>query len=248
MEEKILYDLDFTKGEVKVYIALLKLGNSTTGPIINKSKISKSKVYEILDRLIKKGVVSEIKDEKIKKFQAVNPEKLNDIFQDKKTELENVGKELEKSIPILKGFFDSIAEKQEVTVYKGYTGLKNIFEDVLNFLEEGDEHIAFVASNMPKAFFNYIKQWQKRRIKKKIHMKVIYNNKISSQVSIGKKSKFSQIKILKQDFTPPAVFNLYKNKTAILLWSKNPIGILIENEEITNSFRQYFEMMWKIAK
>ena len=54
---KILEDVGFTEGESKIYLALLELGESKVGPLIKSSGISRSKVYDILDRLIAKSVV-----------------------------------------------------------------------------------------------------------------------------------------------------------------------------------------------
>ena len=44
MELKVLADLGLTDGEIRVYTALLELGASTSGKIIEKSKISPSKI------------------------------------------------------------------------------------------------------------------------------------------------------------------------------------------------------------
>ena len=52
MDETLLEKLGLTKGEIKVYLALNKLGESSIGPIGKESKVSKSKMYDILDKLI----------------------------------------------------------------------------------------------------------------------------------------------------------------------------------------------------
>ncbi|MBS3102745.1 hypothetical protein J4458_04845 [Candidatus Woesearchaeota archaeon] len=51
MQLEILQRVGLTPGEAKIYLALLELGQSTTGPIVNKSKVSTSKTYKILERL-----------------------------------------------------------------------------------------------------------------------------------------------------------------------------------------------------
>ena len=52
METKALREAGLTKGEIKVYLALIELGSTTTGPLIEKSKVSRSIVNEILKKLI----------------------------------------------------------------------------------------------------------------------------------------------------------------------------------------------------
>jgi len=59
MEENILAalrEIGLTEGEAKAYFALVTLGQSSVGPIVEKSGVTASKVYIILDRLIEKGI------------------------------------------------------------------------------------------------------------------------------------------------------------------------------------------------
>ena len=63
---ELLEGIGLSKGEVKTYFALLELGPSTTGEIINKASVSRSKVYEMLDRLMKRGLASYVIKENIK--------------------------------------------------------------------------------------------------------------------------------------------------------------------------------------
>ena len=73
-EERLLEGLGLTKGEIKVYFALLEIGSSTTGEVIKKAKVSRSKVYEMLDRLIDRGLVSFVIRENTKYFEAADPD------------------------------------------------------------------------------------------------------------------------------------------------------------------------------
>ena len=54
MDSNSLKELGLTDGEIKVYLALNQLGETTSGPIVDKSGVSISKVYLILDRLFSK--------------------------------------------------------------------------------------------------------------------------------------------------------------------------------------------------
>ena len=54
MDIKLLHDIGLTEGETKVYLALISLGTTRTGQLASKAGVSSSKVYKILDRLIKK--------------------------------------------------------------------------------------------------------------------------------------------------------------------------------------------------
>ena len=71
MNEQLLEDIGLTKGEIKVYLTLLKLRETTTGKIIEEAQISSGKIYEILDKLIKKGLVSYIIKDKTSKIYSI---------------------------------------------------------------------------------------------------------------------------------------------------------------------------------
>ena len=48
VKTELLEEIGLTKSEIKVYLALLELGSATSGPIVDKSGASSSKIYEIL--------------------------------------------------------------------------------------------------------------------------------------------------------------------------------------------------------
>ena len=50
MLHESLREIGLTEGEIRVYLALLELGDSATGAITKKQGFG-SKVYEVLDRL-----------------------------------------------------------------------------------------------------------------------------------------------------------------------------------------------------
>ena len=52
MDLSILEDLGLTHAEIKVYVALLELGSSTAGPLINKSQLHNSVVHRAITSLI----------------------------------------------------------------------------------------------------------------------------------------------------------------------------------------------------
>ena len=76
MDISTLKEAGLTDGEIKVYIAMLELGSSTTGPIIEKSGIARSIIYLILEKLMQKGLASFITKEKTKYFQAAEPQRI----------------------------------------------------------------------------------------------------------------------------------------------------------------------------
>ena len=56
------------------------------------------------------------------------------------------------------------------------------------------------------------------------------------------------MRFLPEGFEFPTATYVYGNKVAILSLEKEPVGIIIENEDIARTQGMVFELLWKIAK
>ena len=54
MDTSLLEDIGLSKGEIKVYLTLLNLGNTKVGYIIEKSGMASSAVHNAINTLIEK--------------------------------------------------------------------------------------------------------------------------------------------------------------------------------------------------
>ena len=87
MNEDIFKEIGLTVSEKNVYLALLELGDSTRGNIVNKSKVAGSKIYELLEKLQEKGFVSIYIKNKVKHFKPTNPTQILNYLESKKQEI-----------------------------------------------------------------------------------------------------------------------------------------------------------------
>src|SRR3989338_4958097 len=101
MDIKLLEDIGLTKSEIQVYLALLELGSSSTGKIVDKSKASSSKIYELLDKLMQKGLVSFIIKSGVKYFEAAPPDRIMDYMKEKEENIIHQKNVLKEIIPQL---------------------------------------------------------------------------------------------------------------------------------------------------
>ena len=132
MNTQILQKIGLTEGEIKVYNALAYLGKAATGKIINKSGISSSKSYIILEKLIKKGLVSFIVENNVKKFQIANPNNIIEYISKQQQELESVKKESESFVKELNHILGSY-EEESAQIYKGFAGMRVAFANLLYY-------------------------------------------------------------------------------------------------------------------
>ena len=138
MRLDILKDIGLTDGEIKVYTALLGLGETTTGPIVDNSGVSVSKVYNILNRLSQKGLVSHIVKGETKYFRAADPKRLVDYFEEKEKIIVQEKEDLLKIIPFLESKKGTILTEETAQVYDGMKGIQTARERSLKIMKKGD--------------------------------------------------------------------------------------------------------------
>lgn len=232
MEE--LKQAGLSENESKVYLALIDLGPSLAGQIARKTGMHRRTVYDTTEMLIQKGLIGYIQKNNRKLFQASNPNRILEIIKEKHNLLSPFVEKLQEK-------YSSIKEKEETNFYKGKEGLKTVFEEQL----EAKEIMILGAS--PKAYEIlqfYFKWYDKTRKQKKIRARIIATDKNIQKSKIP----LAEIKYLPEKYSNPVSVNIYNNKTAIILWASEPIAIVIKNKEITDAYKSYFELMWKIAK
>jgi sugar-specific transcriptional regulator TrmB len=248
MIETSLQKIGLTKGEIRVYLSLLELGASSTGKIIKKSGISGSKVYEVLDRLAKKGLINSTIKNGVRYFESANPKRILEYLNEKEQEIGKEKEEINKIIPSLMLKLQH-APKSEVKIYTGWEGMKTVNEDIISTLKKGEEWLEMGLSRQPKPWEVYFNKKQKIRARKGIIHKGIINIQYQELYKARRKLPHTSYRFLPKDFEMPISTEIYKNKVAIfILLEENPTVIVIESEPVAESFRKYFYALWKSVK
>src|SRR3989338_9161192 len=114
-----LEKVGLNSNEARVYLALLELGPSLVGKITEKSKVHRRTVYDVLESLIDKGLVSYIVEINRKVFEATEPERLLELLKERE-------KEIKEILPELQTKKNASRRKQEATIFRGKKGLRTI--------------------------------------------------------------------------------------------------------------------------
>ncbi|MBI2129322.1 hypothetical protein HYU07_03710 [Candidatus Woesearchaeota archaeon] len=240
-----LKEIGLTENEVKVYIACLELGSSLASKIAEKSGIYRTIIYDILNSLIEKGLVSYLIKENRKYFQATSPESLNKYLEEKERILLDQKETIKLIIEQLKKIEAPKKEPYSIEVFGGKEGFKTLLEDIL---KEGRDYkmIGYEALGA-KLLKYYFIHWQKRRIKQKIKRHIVAKKKRRSEIE--KYKQLTEARFLPDDYEIPTSVLIYGHKSILFLpLEEDFVAIKIDSEKITKSFETYFEILWKIAK
>ena len=247
MNEQLLENIGLTRGEIKVYLTLLKLGETTTGKIIEEAQISSGKIYEILEKLIKKGLASYTIKEKTKYFSAASPNRILDFLHEKEKSIKEKEQELLKELPALLSIEKASKKEYETNLFKGLKGIQTAIFEALEDLREKDEVLAMGIISHKKEQYNLLWQrWHKERINKKVVCKAIFSDEDTDYFKIFKKMRLTDVKVL-TGITPSAI-DIMGKRVLIFVYGEEPSCLSIKNKEIAQSFTSFFETLWKIAK
>ncbi len=236
-----LTQLGLSPSEAKVYLALLELGSAQAGLITKRSNINRSNCYDALQRLLEKGLVSYVITANRKQFQAEKPERFLEMLKDQEQEIKQKELLTKEILPqlLLKSKFST--KRSEATLYKGKRGVKTIFEDILKSKEYW---VIGSSGKFQEVLGPFFKIFQKRVRKNKVKCKLIASENVrNTEITFHAETRY-----LPSEYITPISTLIYKNKVAIISWTENPSGFVLDDQQTTDSYRTYFRFMWEKAK
>jgi HTH-type transcriptional regulator, sugar sensing transcriptional regulator len=242
-----LEEIGLNKSEIRVYLSLLKLGASSTGPIITESKTANSKVYEVLEKLIQKGLVSYFTKGNVKYYNASSPKLLLEYLRDKKKEIEKQESKVNKILPSLLEFSQIKEEEKQSLIYSGPKGLKTAFVNLVDELSKGEEVHIMGVYDFGEQFLPIALYFQKIRSAKGIKAKFLINTNAEKIAREFKKYPPAEVKFLPEEISTPAIFLIYKDKVIINI-AKEMTFFVLKSKSAKEAFESYFQVMWKLAK
>jgi sugar-specific transcriptional regulator TrmB len=246
MDTNLLESLGLTHNEAIAYLTLTKIGTSKTGNLLKESKLNTGKIYEILESLKNKGLVSETEINNVKHFTASTPDKLLDYIEEKKKNIEEEEKTAKELIPQIENIRSSKLEPSHIVVYTGFEGFKTAQKEATKTLKPKEEVLAMgVRSSKGEKFNRVWRKWADETLKRN-HERVLFSEE-GYFWEYKKKSKYSKIRKL---ISPtPAVVVVFGNHTALIIDYEEPIKtVFIEDKMMATTLISFFEQLWKVAE
>ncbi len=243
MEEKIISILEkigFNKNEIKTYIDLIKHKKSTALEIAKRTQIHRSNTYDILRKLLDKGFVKEILEDKRKLYTATDPEKIKFYLKQQMQEFDSL-------IPYLKGLMTDEDNVENISLIKGLFAIRETLYDLLKLKKTIN---VYGASQMSVNYLGegFLKEFHAARIKENIIMRHIYDETVIERVKHLNKLKYTEAKYLPKKYQAVAATIICGNVVFIIVFSSPLSGILIKNKEISETYQIYFELLYRDAK
>ena len=252
-----IFDLNLY--EVKVWTALLSRGTSTAGELSNISDVPRSRTYDILESLEKKGFIV-MKLGKPIKFIALKPE---EVVERVKKNLVLYAQERTKRLEVLKG--DEVLEELNTLFTKGIKfvepsdmsgslkGRQNLYNHLDMMIRDAEKTITIITTaeglnRKLEALMPSLEKCKKRGVRVRIAAPINANN-IKVARDFKKVADVRDIDKMRARFVI-----IDSNQLMFMLLDDEKfhpnydIGVWINTEFFAQALEQMFELAWKEMK
>lgn len=247
MYQEILESLELSPNESKIYEALLEKGESPIGRISIAAKIHRRNTYDAIRRLVDKGLVFEIFFSAENRYNAVDPDKLLELQAEKEQKLKDI-------LPDLKKKYLKTTAPEEVYIYRGLEGQKNIWRDILR-VEQDSFMIGAKGGWFDPKLQTACKSFFIEANRKKIKFYQLFDYEMKN-----KDQKFTKTwpgdlkyKYLPKEYSTNSIIHVFGDYvityTDLELFKikENTIFFVLHSKDLAESYRKWFWCMWKSA-
>jgi hypothetical protein len=170
----------------------------------------------------------------IKYFQSTGPKRIVEFLKEQEDDAKAI-------VPMLEEKRKVKTSEGQVRLFKGEKGIRSIF---LDMIREGKDNFAFgsegqFSERMPEFAVQFDRMKREKKMKTKL---IIRKDRTELDDST---TTYRYLPSLSES---PAVTNIYGDKIAILIWTDEPEGIIIENPSAAKAYKAYFDILWNSAK
>lgn len=233
--------------EIQYFIAAYKTGTAPLAEQAKRAKLQRSTAYLIAQQLVDKGLLEHDHRNYNQHYTAASPERLIRMVEAKKRRLGRSSIHLQENLHSLQSLYGSHDTIPQVTTYKGKGGLVSIWNDILST----DSGIRlWTNQTVERQLFETRQHGQfiRERTRKNIPIRVLAVDNPDGRLLIADDTKRNrQTRILDNSVQFSAETYLYDNKAAIIDYTTDIVGVIIENQQIHDSQAAMFELAWKAS-
>lgn len=224
--------------ESRVYVALLRAGDSLVSEIAEKTKVNRSLLYTVLSQLAEKGLVTYIIKNNVRYYRAADPSKILALLQEKEKVFQSI-------LPALAALRAPRTKRPIIEILEGKEGIKTMLNDVLQMKREW---FAFnIPGKGPEILGPGVHAFEKERQKEKILLHVLCTTTDEGRTRGREFSqmKYTRVRYLPHLYDSPASNWIYGDRIAIIFWyTEFPFAVRIIDKGLAESYKNHFRILW----
>ncbi len=248
-----LQKFGLTKTQSAVLDCLFEHGETKASDVAKIANHPRGVAYKALEELLAFNLVEKIEKEKeVAKWRATHPRNLEKILENKEAELSQNKKTFEDTLPSLISSYNITLNKPGVKFYEGADGMEKILDDTL---KSQTEILLFINTNSLEAessFKEINAEYKRKRKFKGLRKRIIRTGKkpeITFGISDDKYDAVTEIRYLEKNLSAfKSSVQIYDGKISYQIFDQgNVISILIEDKNIYEMNKAWFETLWEMA-
>lgn len=246
--EEDLKKLGLTENEIKVYLSLLKVGETSVGGIINDLKIHRQIAYNALSSLESRNMVTKTVKNKIHHYKISDPKIILENLQKQELIAKRISKNIQAEMKKSK-------HEHEINIYEGSEQIHRFYLDKYKSLPSEttfylmSPEVTRITKVLGDEFF--YKKAEKIRTNKKIYSKNVMSYVFKEQFEKMSKRlnpELRETRYLPYKSATPVTTIIWPNSVCYQSLFTDAFIIEIKNQELRDSFIDHFDMLWQIAK
>ncbi|HII71750.1 TPA: hypothetical protein HA265_03270 [Candidatus Woesearchaeota archaeon] len=227
-QEDTLVDLGLSRNEARTYLALLDIGSSSATKVADAAGLHRPNVYDSLERLKCKGLVSHCNADSSRLFVANSPDHLKALLEQKSQDLDAILPQLQ--------LMGSMSVRTFAEVHEGIKAWKLAASNLLNY-----NHTIYsfgIPKSLPVILGPWVQNFHDCRIRKKIPMVHIYNEDAKDRIAHLNSLRFTEASFLPSEFNSPVTTTVCGDEVLISTW--DPIMFVrIVNPLLARAYENY---------
>lgn len=253
MLTEVFEKFGFKKEHSDIYLVLLEDGVMSAGNLAKRLNIPRTTLYGLLNDLTQGGLILQSEKENVKLWQAVDPENIKNILNDKINSLENTRNNFDNVLEKLKSSQKTDFLSPKFNYFEGVEEMKTMLKNVLLYNNLQTELCWPVKDIIKVVGEEFLYEFNKKRIRNNIHIRVIWPMDKTSDISKdiflapGKEVK-REVRIAPDGVDFSMGYWAYGNKVIFMSSKKENFGFMVESKELRQLLKTQFEILWNISK
>lgn len=232
-----LLEIGLQEREIKIYLALLGLGESTVLPLAKQSGIKRTYCYDILPLLQEKGLVTFIERNGRRHYSAEDPAKIEQLLKGRLERFMGI-------LPELRSVYGQSPNKPRVRYYEG----NDVAKEILGELARSKSFDAISSPDHLNKFIGktLLDELSAQMVKRGIVSRELYTRG-SLPVAWPKiyKKPIQEVRYLPEGVTMQNDILIYGKKLVLISYEQQVHGLVIEGSAIVDAHKVIFDLLWK---
>lgn len=239
--------IGFNVNEAKVYVALLKYGRADVKTLVKELGFHKNIVYDNLNKLLDKAIISYIVEDNRKVFFVESPDSLNEFIERKQKELDDEKKVVQHLVEDIKTVKTKTLEIEDATILRGKKAVKKVMDEIYNTVT----HYRCFGAPIESSLIMGDSFWARYHLiheERNIKSQIIMNSSMKKKAEQMEKFPHQDVRFMESGVEPLTETMITDDRVSLIVWVDNPIVIDIKNKQVIESYQKFFDLLWEQSK